>query len=133
MRRARTVARWPRGAQAPEGSRVGGCEGPPIRRSGSGGACQNVGRLPKGWQEKRSGGAVDAELLHAGLECRSLEAEDPGGAARSADAPAGIVEDRDNVSALDVFEALSVLRRPPAGRRRHEIAEFEAAPGREDD
>src|SRR5207249_1505006 len=66
--------------------------------------CRRVGKLPRGWQRTarraRCGrdprpvarvpleAARDAELFHAGLEGRALEAQDPGGAAVAADAPA---------------------------------------------
>ena len=51
----------------------------------------------------RSGIAVDAELLHAGLEGGALEVQNPGGAALTADPPAGLLENREDVTALDLL------------------------------
>src|SRR5206468_7630938 len=81
----------------------------------------------------RSGTAEDAELFHAGLEGRSLEAQDSGGAALTADPPSGLVENRGDVPAFEVLQAARLRLRIAAGRSRHEFAKLEAALGREDD
>src|SRR5262245_48263898 len=107
--------------------------------------------MPKGWQtakarvergacetravaRPRSGSAVDSEPLHAGLESRSLETQNRRGAALAADPPAGTFEDRDDVLALDLLEALRRLLRALSGRRRRQdVAEHEASRRRQDD
>src|SRR5881296_80882 len=86
--------------------------------------------LPVTWS--RSGTAEDAELLHAGLEVRSLEAQDLGGAALTADPPMGLLENCGDVLTLDILEAAQLLLWAPAGRR-HDVPQLEAALGREDD
>src|SRR2546426_6484727 len=96
-------------------------------------ACGAAGREPPSVARPRSRTAEDAELLHPGLEGRSLEAQDLGGAVLTADPPTGLLENRDDVLALDVLEAPRLLLRAPAGRRGHDVAELEAALGREDD
>src|SRR5262249_13498403 len=67
-----------------------------------------------------SGAALQSQLLHPGLERRSLEAQDAGGAAGAADAPAGLFEHGGDVLALDL-------------RRCHEVAQHEAAGRRQDE
>src|SRR6185503_614736 len=80
-----------------------------------------------------SGTALKAELLHASLEGRSLEAQDLGGAAVAADPPAGPFQHGGDVLALDLLEAQRRLLRAPFGRRSDEIAQCEAAARRQDD
>src|SRR2546426_8371574 len=92
-------------------------------------ACGAAGREPPSVARPRSGTPEDAELLHAGLEGRSLEAQDLGGAALTADPPTGLLENCDDVLALDILEAPPRRRRAPASRRRHEVAKLEAALG----
>src|SRR5262245_25138455 len=87
-----------------------------------------------GAADPRSGAALDSELLHAGLERRALEAQDPGGAAVAADPPAGLLEHGGDVLAHDLVEASPGPLRPRSGRRRsHDVAEGEAAARRQDD
>src|SRR5262245_57799035 len=85
------------------------------------------------WCLPRSGTADDAELLHAGLEGGSLESQDPGRATVTADPPTRLLENRGDVLALDVLETPRLLFRASPGRRRHDGAELEATPGRQDD
>src|SRR5213594_3251666 len=96
-------------------------------------ACGAAGCKPLPVARPRSGTAEDAELLHAGLEGRSLEAQDLGGAALTADPPTCLLENRGDVLALDILEAPQLLHWAPAGRRCHDVPELEAALGREDD
>src|SRR5262249_43915087 len=79
-----------------------------------------------------SGTAEDAEPLHAGLEGRSLEAQDLGGAALTADPPPGLLERRDDVLALDVLEVLGAAWWVAANRWCQEVGQFEPALGGQD-
>src|SRR2546422_6874472 len=90
-------------------------------------------RGPQSPRPQNSGPAKNLELLHAGLQRRSLEAQNLRCAALTADPPAGLLENGDDVLALDVLEASRVRLRTPPGRRRGEIAELEAAVRRDDD
>src|SRR6185295_10534677 len=74
----------------------------------------------------RSGAALDAEPGHAGLERRSLETQDLCGAAVTADAPTGLLEDGEDVLALHVLEAAPLGFRAGAGRRGQDLAKLEA-------
>src|SRR5574342_967235 len=94
-------------------------------------ASKAAGREPPSVARPGSGTADDAELLHAGLESRSLEAQDPGGAAVPADPPPGLLERRDDVLALDVLEAPQRPPRAATGRRRQEVGKLEPALGGE--
>src|SRR5262245_3045753 len=98
-------------------------------------ACGAAGRETAAGARARSGRALDAELLHAGLEGRSLTAENPGGAAFAADPPAGFFENQNDVLALDLLEALRGLLRANAGRRRRRqhVGEHEASRRRKND
>src|SRR4030095_12491847 len=80
-----------------------------------------------------SGTACNAELLYAGFEGRALEAQDFGGAAVAADAPAPLFENGDDVLALDILEAAQLVLEAPAGVCRRDLPDLEAALGREDD
>src|SRR6266536_4133595 len=103
------------------------------QRNGRAGRVRVGGARAACGARRRSGTAEDLELLHAGLEGRSLEAQDPGGAALTADPPAGLLENREDVLALDILEAPRLRLQAPTGRPRHEIAEIEPAVGGEDD
>src|SRR5262249_16935003 len=97
--------------------------------------------MPKGWQgicrraaaRSRLRGAEDAELLHTGFKCRALEAQDLRGAALAADPPAGLLENGDDVLALDAFEVPVLRYRTRGGLHGNEVADLEAALRREDD
>src|SRR5262245_9173190 len=100
------------------------------------GECQGDGRgrEPRGvagLSIRRSGRAEDAELLHTGFKCRSLEAQDLRGAALAADPPAGLLENGDDVLALDVLEVSRLRLRASGGggggRGGHEAADLEPA------
>src|SRR5690349_22022698 len=128
MRASRRSGRT-QGAQAIDRRRVGQSGEEWIRPTRRSGECRPVGRLPKGWQSA----ADDAELLHAGLQRGALETQDLRGAALAADPPRRLLEDVDDVAALDVFETARLGRPRDGGAgRRGEIRRLETPPGGED-
>src|SRR5262245_16696095 len=87
-------------------------------------------------RELVSAGPGDAELAHARLERGPLEAENLGGPALTAHAPADAFEHRQDVAALDLVERARSLRpglSGSGGRRRQGALDVQPVRPAEDD